>query len=211
MASLVYVLMSVVFAALFYAATIWFLGAYRRRRFLCRHAWFHPNSISAERVIICWIGILLYGAELAGIGILLFTFGAMLDAVDGLVARKCNFKTVYGESFDPLCDKLSYLPALLYFSLLGYFDLSLWVVLVVVEFLGQFGVRGVLKQACASRAANKVGKVKAAACFAVILYCVLLGGFAQLPDLVPYCVALCIILSAASAGLKLAPKLAAHA
>ena len=77
----------------------------------------HPNMVCAWRVVIGVAGMMLY--FMSGYhfwGTLLFTISAVLDGVDGLIARSCGLVTPIGEEIDPLCDKLTYIPAMFFFS-----------------------------------------------------------------------------------------------
>jgi CDP-diacylglycerol---serine O-phosphatidyltransferase len=75
---------------------------------------------------------------------IIFTFAAILDGVDGIVARSCDMSTKLGEWLDPLCDKLTYLPPLIAFAYLGIMSVPLVWDLVAVEVVGQFFARHIL-------------------------------------------------------------------
>ncbi len=61
----------------------------------------------------------LFFIGLSGLAIIIFTFAAILDGVDGIVARNCDMVTEWGEWLDPMCDKLTYLPPLIGFAYAG--------------------------------------------------------------------------------------------
>jgi CDP-diacylglycerol--serine O-phosphatidyltransferase len=136
-------------------------------------------------------------------GILLFTVSAVLDGVDGLIARKCNLLTPLGEELDPLCDKLTYLPAMVFFSHQGLLNLNYILALIVIEACGQFLVRAIIKRFTTfSVSSNNFGKIKAVLCFALIIYCALLNGAYRIPDFTDEILIVCIILSVASSLFK---------
>lgn len=181
------------------------LRSERNRRFVSSSWYLRPNAICTWRVLIGFAGILLYFvARQYFWGILLFTFSAFLDGVDGVIARKCELTTPFGEEFDPFCDKLTYLPAMYFFARQGLLDMAgLWV-LIVIEICGQFLVRAVIKRFTNfSVSSNNFGKIKAVLCFALIIYCALLDSNYRFPDFTTEILQACIILSIASSLFKL--------
>lgn len=187
-----------------------YLGLKREfvRVFVRNHSAFHPNAICIWRVFIGLLGILLYFRwEAYFLGILFFTFSAFLDGVDGLVARQCDLITRFGEEIDPLCDKLTYLPPMVIFAYQGALPVQAVWSLVGIEFLGQFVVRYVLKRFTRfSVQANNFGKIKAVLCFAIIIYCAILGNSLKVPDFTTQLLYLCIIMSVASIVFKTIPN-----
>ena len=119
---IIYISISALISFLMYLAFVLVLKTEKGRNFLGQHWFFHPNVICLWRVIIGILGTLLYFlAEQHALGILLFSVSAVLDGVDGLVARQCNLTTPFGEEIDPLCDKLTYLPPPPVFCIRGVF------------------------------------------------------------------------------------------
>jgi len=175
------------------------------KRHLCIHWYVHPNAICIWRVIIGLSGILLYFmADQQALGILLFTVSAVMDGVDGLLARECDLVTPFGEEIDPLCDKLTYLPPMVFFAYMGLLDVRAVWILIVVEASGQFLFRYIIKRFTRfSVAANNFGKIKAVLCFALIIYCALLNDEIRLPNFSNQMLHLCIILSISSIAFKL--------
>lgn len=170
--------------------------------------YYHPNFICVWRVFIGLAGTFLY--FLAGyytLGILLFTISAVLDGVDGLVARKCDLVTPFGEKIDPLCDKLTYLPPMFFFAYEGRLNLEVVWMFFLIEASGQFLVRYVLKRFTKfSVAANNFGKIKAILCFALIIYCAILRDDIKIPDIANQMLQLCVIMSLASIVFKSIPN-----
>ncbi len=208
MDKIIYLSISLVISVFMYLAFVLVLKTEKGRGFLGRHWVFHPNAICLWRVIIGISGMLLY--FLAGqhaLGILLFTISAVLDGVDGLVARQCNLTTSFGEEIDPLCDKMTYLPPILFFAYQGFLDVTAAWVLVGIEVCGQFVVRYIIKRfTLFSVAANNFGKIKAVLCFSLIIYCSFLGDALPIPDFSRQMLDLCIILSVSSIVFKMIPN-----
>ena len=180
----------------------------RAKGYIRRHWGLHPNAICIWRVLIGLLGTLLYFmANQYFFGILFFTVSAVLDGVDGLVARKCDLITPSGEEIDPLCDKITYLPPIAFFVYLGPLSVVTMWVLVIVEFCGQFLVRYIIKRFTKlSVEANNFGKTKAVLCYALIIYFAVLDGDLQLPDFTSQILQLCIVLSIASSVFKIIPN-----
>jgi len=204
----IYLSVSVVISVLMYLAFVLVLKTDKGRDFLGRHWIFHPNTICLWRVIIGISGTLLYFvAEQYAFGILLFTISAVLDGVDGLVARQCKLTTSFGEEIDPLCDKMTYLPPILFFAYQGYLGVAAAWVLVFIEVCGQFVVRYIIKRfTLFSVAANNFGKIKAVLCFSLIIYCALLDDALPIPNFSRQMLNLCIILSISSIVFKIIPN-----
>ena len=106
--------------------------------YICLHQWLlHPNAICYWRAALALFGFILYfwyGYQSSAIFI--FTFAAILDGVDGVVARSCNMATKFGEWLDPMCDKLTYLPPLSALPMRGVMSTELVWILVAVELCG---------------------------------------------------------------------------
>ena len=178
------------------------------RQFIADHQWLlHPNSICYWRTAMALVGFVLYFAVgWQSVAIYIFTFAAILDGVDGIVARSCNMATKLGEWLDPLCDKLTYLPPLIAFAYLGIMSVELVWALVAVEVVGQFFARHILSMLKISGAANNFGKIKAIICFALVIYCALLHGQSGVIDMGDEVLVACLVLAAASVVCKFIPN-----
>ncbi len=188
-----------------YLGFIILLRSERGIAFFSRHWFCHPNAVCVWRVILGLIGAYLYflGGQHFW-GILLFTISATLDGVDGLIARKCDLVTPFGEEIDPLCDKGTYLPPMFFFAYMGLLDVTMIWALFISEFCGQFLVRYIIKRFTHfSVQANNFGKIKAVLCFALIIYCALLNDAFKIPDFTAQILSVCLILSIASSAFKL--------
>jgi len=178
------------------------------REYILSHQWLlHPNAICYWRAAMALIAYILYffiGYQ--ALAILIFTFAAILDGVDGIIARRCNLGSSWGEWLDPMCDKLTYLPPLIGFSYAGIISTKLVWVLIVIELIGQFFARKVLSLLHLSGAANNFGKIKAIICFALVIFCAFLDKNASIINIGDEVLTACIILAAASIIFKFIPN-----
>lgn len=202
------IIFSLLVSAGIYLGFVLSLKTPRGMKYLCEHWYFHPNAICVWRVGIGWLGTMLYFmSDQKAMGILLFTLSAVMDGVDGLLARECDLVTPFGEEIDPLCDKLTYLPPMGFFAYIGLLSANAVWILVLVEASGQFLFRYIIKRFTRlSVAANNFGKIKAVMCFALIIYCALLMDDMGLPNFSSQMLQLCIILSLSSIAFKLIPN-----
>ena len=192
----------------FYFWLSWMVRKKSMQDFIMNHQWLmHPNAICYWRAAMALIGIGLYffyGYQ--AIGILIFTFAAILDGVDGVVARSCNLISEWGEWLDPMCDKITYLPPLIGFAYGGLISIKLVWVLVAVELVGQFFARHILSLLKISGAANNFGKIKAIICFGLVIFCALLEKNPSVIDMGNEILVACIVLSSASLVFKFVPN-----
>jgi len=205
MSNTIAILLSLAVSLGMYLGFVFGLKTPTGKKHLCEHWYFHPNAVCVWRVVIGLSGALLYFlTEQHFLGILLFTLSAVMDGVDGLLARNCDLVTPFGEEIDPLCDKLTYLPPMAFFAYTGRLDVTMVWILVLVEISGQFLFRYIIKRFTHfSVAANNFGKIKAVLCFALIIYCALLTDDIGLPNFSSQMLYLCIILSVSSIVFKL--------
>lgn len=189
----------------------WFSRMVQRKsmqEYILTHQWLlHPNAICYWRAAMALVGFWLYfflGYQ--AVGILIFTFAAILDGVDGIVARNCNLISEWGEWLDPMCDKLTYLPPLIGFAYAGIISAKLVWFLVVIELAGQLLARHILSLIKFSGAANNFGKIKAIICFALVIFCALLEKNPGVIDMGDEILMVCIILSSASLVFKFVPN-----
>ncbi|MBW2655703.1 MAG: CDP-alcohol phosphatidyltransferase family protein, partial [Deltaproteobacteria bacterium] len=123
----------VVSAAIGTAFFIWFSQAVKKQAmkdYILSHQWLlHPNSICYWRTAMAACGFMFYFfTSYQFIAIFIFTFSAILDGADGVVARGCDLGSKWGEWLDPLCDKLTYLPTLIGFAYIGIISIKLiWI------------------------------------------------------------------------------------
>jgi CDP-diacylglycerol--serine O-phosphatidyltransferase len=185
------------------------------RQFVESHLWLmHPNAICYWRTGLAFLGFFLYFySPYQSLAIFVFTFAAILDGIDGVVARGCNLVSRWGEWLDPMCDKLTYLPPLVGFaytpdSVTGLAILSpklIWI-LVAIELVGQFFARKMLAWLNVSGAANNFGKIKAIICFGLMILCALMDASPGMLNIANGVLLACIVLSAASMIFKFIPN-----
>lgn len=171
---------------------------------------FHPNNICFFRVVLAIVAMysLIYGNDRFD-WIIIYLLAAILDAVDGIIARACNLITEFGEKLDPFCDKLTYLPFMHVFAYQGYFSSIAIVALVIftiTELFGQFVVRYILEKRGISAAANNFGKIKAALAFAIPPYIFVIDHIRSVPDIGSEMMIACTVLSVFSAVTKIYRK-----
>lgn len=65
-----------------------------------------PNIITLSRIITVIIGFIFFCSEKYIIAILLYTYGAISDFLDGYLARKLNAYSKLGKYLDAISDKL---------------------------------------------------------------------------------------------------------
>jgi len=205
------VLVILVSAAIGVVFFVWFSKAVKKqymRDYIMSHQWLlHPNAICYWRTAMAAFGISLYFfTSYHAIAIFIFTFAAILDGVDGVVARGCNLGSHWGEVLDPMCDKLTYLPPLIGFAYGGIISIEMVWILVVIEFFGQFFARHILARLNFSVAANNFGKIKAILCFGLVILCALMDKNPDITNIGDGVLMACIILSAASVLFKFIPN-----
>lgn len=178
------------------------------RDYIMTHQWLlHPNSICYWRTGMALFCFYLYfWTSYQNLAIIIFTFAAILDGVDGVVARNCGLVSKWGESLDPLCDKLTYLPPMLGFAYKGIIAIELVWILIGIELFGQFFARRLLTYLNISGAANNFGKIKAIICFGLVIFCALLDGDLEIIDISNQVLLSCLVLSAASIVFKFIPN-----
>ena len=191
---------------------IWFSRAVKKkpslREYIMSHQWLlHPNSICYWRTAMAIMGFVLYFfTPYQAIAIFIYTFAAILDGIDGVVARECNLGSRWGEWLDPMCDKLTYLPPLIGFAYAGILSLKLVWILTAIEFVGQFFARKILNWLRFSWAANNFGKIKAIICFSLVILCALKDKDPGLINITDSVLMACIVLSSASVVFKFIPN-----
>lgn len=205
------VLTIIVSAAIGTGFYFWLSGAVKKKSmqdYVMSHLWLlHPNAICYWRTGMAFVGFLLYFfTGFQSTAIFIFTVAAILDGVDGVVARGCNLGSKWGEWLDPMCDKLTYLPPLIGFAYAGIISVDLVWILVAVELAGQFFARRVLDMLKWSGAANNFGKIKAIICFGLAILCALMDAIPELIDIADGVLMACILLSTASVAFKFIPN-----
>lgn len=89
-----------------------------------------PNIISATRILLVPIFIILLVSRYYGWAFFVFMIAAVSDSLDGIIARALNQKTALGAYLDPAADKLLSASAYLTLAILGI--LPGWLTVMVI-------------------------------------------------------------------------------
>ena len=142
-----------------------------------------PNQITVARIafVPLLMFLILYESRIARIvGMILFFFAAVSDAVDGYIARSLNQTSLFGKFADPIADKLLIAGALIALLQLG--ELSAWAVMVIIarEFLVT-GLRILAISEGEAIGASALGKGKTISHVALVLVLLIDRSFALGP------------------------------
>jgi CDP-diacylglycerol--glycerol-3-phosphate 3-phosphatidyltransferase len=137
------------------------------------------NGLTLARVLLIpvFLAVLLNGMPNARVvAASVFLAAAVTDGLDGYLARKRREVTNFGKLMDPLADKLLISSALIALVQVG--DLQGWIAILIIgrEFFVT-GLRGVAASDGLVIAAGPLGKIKAVAQMAAILWVLLDGPF----------------------------------
>lgn len=157
-----------------------------------------PNILTIARIIITPFFLWTILSESLPhrflIACIVFSIGAITDAVDGHLARKNNQITNFGKFLDPIADKVLTTSALLAFMSMGL--CNIWIVMLVLT--REFAIASVRMIAASGGVvipANIWGKIKTVTQMVFTILIMLLGEvyfilensytelFAKLPDL----------------------------
>ena len=157
-----------------------------------------PNKLTILRILLTpvFLGVILW-EELPHrfvIACLVFSVGAITDAIDGHLARKNNQITNFGKFLDPIADKVLTTSALLAFMSMGL--CNIWIVVLVLT--REFAIASIRMIAAAGGVvipANIWGKIKTVSQMTFTILIMLMGEvyyiladfnaelFAKLPEL----------------------------
>ncbi|MDO9287229.1 MAG: CDP-alcohol phosphatidyltransferase family protein [Thermodesulfovibrionales bacterium] len=90
-----------------------------------------PNTITIARIVIIPLFITTVIYKRYDYALYLFVIAALTDALDGLIARLTNQKTVFGTFLDPLADKFLLVTSFILFSMNGW--LPKWLTITVIS------------------------------------------------------------------------------
>lgn len=90
-----------------------------------------PNTITIARIVIIPLFITTVIYKRYDYALYLFVIAALTDALDGLIARLTNQKTVLGTFLDPLADKFLLVTSFILFSMNGW--LPKWLTITVIS------------------------------------------------------------------------------
>ena len=137
-----------------------------------------PNKLTILRILLTpvFLGVILW-EELPHrfvIACLVFSVGAITDAIDGHLARKNNQITNFGKFLDPIADKVLTTSALLAFMSMGL--CNIWIVMLVLT--REFAIASIRMIAAAGGVvipANIWGKIKTVSQMTFTILIMLLG------------------------------------
>lgn len=133
-----------------------------------------PNMITIGRLflippVLWWMDIT--DPHLCVLSAMLFMLAAVLDIIDGWLARRAGLVTVFGKFVDPLADKMMVAAVLVYLAADGRMPPWLVAVLLIREFYIN-GLRSLASSEGVVIAASAGGKAKTA--FQMVGICLLL-------------------------------------
>jgi CDP-diacylglycerol---glycerol-3-phosphate 3-phosphatidyltransferase len=121
-----------------------------------------PNQLTLARLVVTLPFVWALSVDWPGsktLALCLFAAASLTDYADGVIARRYNLVTVFGQLMDPLVDKIMTVSA--FICLVGLDDIPAWVVILIVS--REFAITG-LRAIAASRGrtlpAEKLGKHK---------------------------------------------------
>jgi CDP-diacylglycerol--glycerol-3-phosphate 3-phosphatidyltransferase len=148
-----------------------------------------PNMITIGRLflippVLLWMDIA--DPLLCVMSSLVFMLAAVLDIIDGWLARRAGLVTVFGKFVDPLADKMMVAAVLVYLAADGRMPPWLVAVLLIREFYIN-GLRALASQEGMVIAASAGGKAKTAfqmvgICFLLVHYRYRMPGFDEMID-----------------------------
>jgi CDP-diacylglycerol--glycerol-3-phosphate 3-phosphatidyltransferase len=131
-----------------------------------------PNQLTLARLLVTLPFVVALSVDWQGAktsALCLFLLASLTDYADGIIARRYNLVTVFGQLMDPLVDKVMTISA--FICLVALHDIPAWVVIIIVS--REFLVTG-LRLIAASRGrtlpAEKLGKHKTAWQIITIIY-----------------------------------------
>lgn len=137
-----------------------------------------PNKLTFLRILLTplFLGVILCESLLHRfiIACLVFSAGAITDAIDGHLARKNNQITNFGKFLDPIADKVLTTAALLAFMSMGL--CNIWIVMLVLT--REFAIASIRMIAAAGGVvipANICGKIKTVSQMTFTILIMLLG------------------------------------
>ena len=135
-----------------------------------------PNRLSILRVLCIPFLIYLLMSEASWCrwaSVAVFAFASFTDFLDGYLARKYRWITVFGKFIDPVADKLLVLSTLILLSWLHLFPAWI-VVLILARDLSVDGLRMIAVSNGKVIAAGPLGKIKTASQMIMILFLLVL-------------------------------------
>ncbi|NLE74313.1 MAG: CDP-alcohol phosphatidyltransferase family protein [Actinobacteria bacterium] len=121
--------------------------------------WVTPNQITIARLILCPVAAAFYLTGPIWVAVVVFAVAALLDLVDGALARLRGPITDLGLFLDPLADKLLVGVMLLCVGW-SYLVVKIVVVLIVVELVALIAAKITQRRVGLMAKSNAFGKIK---------------------------------------------------
>src|SRR6266446_865011 len=93
-----------------------------------------PNQLTLARLVVTLPFVAALSVDWRGtktFALCLFLLASLTDYADGIIARRYNLVTVFGQLMDPLVDKVMTMAA--FIGLVALHDIPAWVVIVIVS------------------------------------------------------------------------------
>ncbi|HZC36465.1 MAG TPA: CDP-diacylglycerol--glycerol-3-phosphate 3-phosphatidyltransferase [Chthoniobacterales bacterium] len=131
-----------------------------------------PNQLTLARLVVTLPFVVALSVDWRGakaLALCLFLLASLTDYADGIIARRYNLVTVFGQLMDPLVDKVMTMSA--FICLVALHDIPAWVVILIAsrEFLIT-GLRLIAQARGRTLPAEKLGKHKTAWQIVTIIY-----------------------------------------
>ncbi len=94
-----------------------------------------PNILSAIRILLVGVFVLLFSKEEYISSIIIYAIAFLTDLLDGYLARRFGWTSSIGKVLDPLADKLMLVAVLACFYAVGKLDLWILITIATVELI----------------------------------------------------------------------------
>lgn len=92
-----------------------------------------PNAITMTRLLLVLpIAFFIIDSQFL-VAFILFTLSGLSDGLDGFIARHFGWESAFGRMIDPLADKLMMITTALTLGILGFFPMTLMLLIVVKD------------------------------------------------------------------------------
>jgi len=90
-----------------------------------------PNILTVSRILLIPLFVIFMLRDMTHLALMVFTYAAISDGLDGLLARYFNQRTVLGAYLDPLADKLLLISAFVLLATLKM--IPVWLTVLVIS------------------------------------------------------------------------------
>ncbi len=127
-----------------------------------------PNAITVFRLILVPVLPIVFFCVTPFAALFVFLIAVFSDMLDGYLARKYDAISQFGQTMDPVADKMTVVVALLCLCIAGMCELWILVLMAVKELLMVLGGVMIYKKNTMVQPANLIGKVSTVVFFAAI-------------------------------------------